>query len=213
VITATIVGNNGQSLLVTDEGAIQAVVHPHPPLYETAYPNLWSQFATTSGSPGGVRDMIVDGSTTPIDFYIAAREDITIWVNRFNVRISDPGARLDRFGALAALTNGLDFFYETGDLGRVVIGERITTNLEFVRLSGGKPSFGTGADAFLADIAGGTGEDTYLPTIDINEIFGAQWGLRLRVGSNDRAGFTVRDNLAGLSVFNIFGTGISMNGD
>lgn len=210
MITAKLVGPDGTAVEVTEEGAFQVVVHPHPPLHESRYPDLWSQFLTVDGTPSGSRDMIVDGSSAPVDFYVNARQDEEIWLNRVNVRISDPGSRLDRFGALTALPNGIDFFYETGDLGRVIIGERITTNLEFVRLSGGKPSFGTGADAFLADISGGAGEDTYLPTIDINEVFGAQWGLRLRKGSNDRVGFTVRDAMAGLSVFNIFGTGIRL---
>ena len=69
-------------------------------------------------------------------------------------------------------------------------------------------AIGTGTDAFKADIAGGGGEDTYLPVIDLADTFGFPYGVRLVANSNDKITFTVSDNLAGLSTFNIKGFGI-----
>ena len=185
------------------EGELNVVVHPHPPKNESIEPLPYSQFFTDNGESNGSNDMIVNGSGTPIDFYISAKSDFDIYIKSITVQISDPGARLDRFGALTELTNGLSFFYEEIDLGELVITEAIKTNLDFFRDSTGGKNFGDGTGAWKADIAGGGGEDTYFPSIDFTALFGLQWGLRLVKGKTDRLVFRVRDNLAGLSVFNI----------
>jgi hypothetical protein len=40
----------------------------------------------------------------------------------------------------------------------------------------------------------------------MEEIYGFQWGLRLRKGTKDRLIFIVQDGLTGLSTFNATGT-------
>jgi hypothetical protein len=199
-----------RSATVDNEGALEVVVHPHPPLDESVYPLPYFQYFTDDGTSSGSNDMVINGGTTPTNFFISASEEYDIFVGRVEVRISDPNARLDRFGALTALSNGVEFFYETGETGRVQISENITTNLQFIRLAGGQPAFGSGTDAFKADIAGGSGEDTYLPSIDMDEIFNLRWGLRLRKGTTDKLGFLIQDNLTGISTFNIFGLGLRL---
>ena len=43
--------------------------------------------------------------------------------------------------------------------------------------------------------------------MDMAEIYGLPWGLRLRKGSLDKLIFRVQDNLTGLSTFNAIATG------
>ena len=73
--------------------------------------------------------------------------------------------------------------------------------------TGGK-DFGNTTNAFRADISGGGGIDTYFPEIDLSERFGLIWGLRLEKATTDKIVFEVRDDLSGLSVFDIKGYGI-----
>jgi len=77
----------------------------------------------------------------------------------------------------------------------------LKSNFDFVRLAGGKPSFGDGAGAFRAGNMFGTSEG-YLPCVDFDEIFNLQWGLRLRKGTNDRIVLRVRDDVTGIDAFN-----------
>ena len=199
-------GGNGAK--IGDEGELNVVVHPHPPISEVISPLPFVQFFTDDGSATGSNDMIVNGSTANVDFYVSASQDFDIYIKSLTVQISDPGASLEKFGALPALTNGVRFFYEQISIGELVIDEAITTNLNFFRSATGGKEFGDGTGAYKADIAGGSGQDTYSPELDFYARFGLQWGLRLVKGSTDRIVFRVRDNLAGLSVFNIKAYGI-----
>ena len=164
----------GNTLKIGGEGELNAVIHPHPPLNESIFPLPFSQFFTDNGKSTGSRDMRVNGASNFIDFYIEAKTDFDVFINSITIQISDPGARLDRFGALTALTNGVKFFYFEVGLGELVISESIKTNLDFFRDATGGKDFGDGTNAWKADIAGGTGEDTYFPSIDFSERFGLQ---------------------------------------
>lgn len=199
---------NGYKLKVDSEGAIEVVIHPHPPLNETITSLPFSQFFTDDGTATGSNNMIVDGSVNTQTFYVAPSNEFDIYINSITIQISDPGARLDRFGALTALTNGVKFYYQNASIGELVISEAIKTNLDFFRDATGGKNFGSGTDAWKADIAGGAGEDTYFPEIDLQERFGLMWGLHLPKDSTGILAFDVRDNLAGLSTFNIKAYGI-----
>jgi hypothetical protein len=196
---------------VTAEGALNVIVHPHPPQGETLFPLPFSQFFTDNGKSTGSSDMRVNGSTNFVDFYIEARANKDIFLKSLTVQISDPGARLDRFGALTALTNGVKFFYFEQKFDELVISESIKTNLDFFRDATGGKDFGEGTSAWRADIAGGGGEDTYFPELNLTERFGLTWGLRLVKGTTDKLVFRVQDDLStGLTAFNIKAYGIQI---
>jgi hypothetical protein len=197
-------GGTKTSLRIDDEGAIGAVVHPHPPRDEVKSPDPFRQYFTNNGS----NDMLVDGSITPVDFTINASSEYDVYVGTMSVIIADAAATLNKFGNLAALTNGVEIFWETQDKGVVQIHEGLKTNLDFMRLSGGEPAIGTGADSFKADLSGG-GADAYLPMIDIQDIFGLQWGLRLRKGTTDKIVVRIKDNVSGMDQFDIIAYGIT----
>ena len=194
------------SAKVGPEGELYTVVHPHPPKDEvdTSIP-----YREKLKNSAGQTNMNVDGSVTAQEFYLEADEDLDIYINSLSVRIADTGSMaLNKFGAEAELTNGVEWTWETNDFGVVTLHEGITTNIEFIRTGHKTHAIGTGTDAYLADVSGGGTEKAYLPIIDISEQFGKPWGIRLRATASDRMVFRVRDDLTGLSTFDIIAYGI-----
>jgi hypothetical protein len=213
-IKVHLIGHSDQKMVtVGDEGELEAVIHPHPPRGEAITAQPFTQYFTDDGTAAGSSDMLVDGSSTPQNFWIQADTvnqtdgGKDIYIKTVSVQISDNGARLNLFGALTALTNGIEFKHITSDFGEIVIADAIKTNLDFVRLGLGSPALGSGTEAFRADVSG-SGADSYLPIIDFSVTFGMQWGLRLRAGSIDKIQFTINDNVSTLDTFNIIGYGI-----
>lgn len=206
-----IVGADGKNTLkINGEGEIGVAVHTHPPIDEdvAAYP--FSQWFTDDGFSTGSNDMLVDGSSTNVDFYICASSTVDIFVKTISVQIADANAVLNKFGNLTALTNGVEFHYKTNKLGDVTIQDEIKTNLDFIRLGLSTAGVGDGSSAFRADVSGGGTADAYLPIIDLSLTFGFPWGLRLKKGSNDCLGFTIKDNVSTMDTFNIKGFGVQL---
>jgi hypothetical protein len=197
-------------LKVNGEGEITVAVHTHPPIEEERESLPFRQYFTDNGASDGSNDLRVDGSATNQDFYIKASDEYDVYVKTISVILADAGARLNLFGALAALTNGIEFLHLTTDRGETIIQEAIQTNLAFVRLGLGDPAVGDGTSAFRADLSGG-GADSYLPVIDMSKTFGLPWGLRMRKNSKDKLIFRVKDDLStGLDQFDIIGYGIKI---
>ena len=49
-----------------------------------------------------------------------------------------------------------------------------------------------------------------MPIIDMAEMFGMTFGLKLRKGTKDKITFRVKDDLTGLSTFNIIAYGLQI---
>jgi hypothetical protein len=197
---------------VTDEGALNVIVHPHPPTVDVTPLLPFRQYFTATGSSGGSNDMRVDGSTTPVDFWVTADNVATkdTWIKTVSVIISDGGARLNLFGALSALTTGIEFLHITNENGEITIHDSIKTNLDFIRLGLSTPAPGDGTTAFRADISG-SGADSYLPVIDFEMTFGLQWGLHLRKGTTDKLVFRINDDLStGIDQFDAIAYGVQI---
>jgi hypothetical protein len=205
-IKAVIEGADGsQKLKVGPEGEAFVVVHPHPPFEEISQSLPYrGRFSNSAGAT----NMNVDGSVTNQDFYLSAINDRDIYVNSISIRIADTGSlALNKFGALTALTNGVEWEWSSQDVGIITLHDGIKTNLEFIRTGHKTSSIGTGNDAYLADVSGGGTESAYLPIIDISEQFGKPWGIRLRKGTNDKMTFRIRDSLTGLTNFDAIAYG------
>lgn len=200
--------DTGRSALVTDERVLQVINHGHPPKSETLFPIPFRERIETDA---GSSDMTVDGSSTTVDFKVKAIQTRDVYIRSISVLIGDDGSpALNKFGALTALTNGVEISYVTQDEGEFVVHDGIKSNLEFIRLGVNTAAIGTGVDAFLADVSGGGSEKSYMPTIDIKETFGMPFGLKLRVDSNDFLAFRIRDDLTGLTTFNAIAYGIQL---
>lgn len=197
---------NSNELTVEDNGAINVYVIPRPPftINEVALPLV--EFLKLNGT--GTTSFVIDGSVTNRDFFVAAK-DYDTYINTIVFEIADAGAVLNQFGALAPLTNGLDFYYFNSSSGKYIIEEGLKTNYSFVKLANFEPSFGTGAAAFQLTNAISASE-AYVGVIDLEDVFGLQWGLKLRADTTDRIGFTVKDSLTGLDQMTIKVYGIRL---
>ena len=129
----------GNKLKLEDEGQIGVVVHPHPPKAEESASKPFRQYFLQDGT--GTNDMRVDGSTTNVEFSILSDTNRDTYIKTLSILIADASATLNKFGNITALTNGVQFSWETQDLGSVVIHEGLTSNFEFVRLGIGQPAF------------------------------------------------------------------------
>jgi hypothetical protein len=193
---------------VNGEGELSVVVHPHPPKdeEENALP-FRARFETAAASS----NMAVDGSASAVLFSVNASTERDIYIKYISLTIGDNGSpALNKFGALAALTNGVKWTWDSQDLGEIVLHDGIKTNLEFIRTGNDTGAIGTGVDSYLADVSGGGTEKSYLPSIDMAELFGLAYGVRLRRGTTDRISFTVRDDLSTLVTFNAIAYGLQL---
>ena len=202
-------GSGGDNKLkINGEGEASVVVHPHPPRGEKLAATPFRQYFTSNGRDTGSNDLRVDGSSVDILFFISADDDQDIYIKTCDILIADASATLDKFGALSALTNGIKFSWITQDIGEVIIHEGLKTNFEFIRLCDNQPAIGSTTNAFRANNVAGSAEG-YTPSIDLAGVFGLPWGVRLRAGTNDCLGWTVRDDLStGLNQVDIIGYGI-----
>lgn len=197
----------GNKAKINGEGEVSVVVHPHPPKDEKITAKPFRQYFRLNGSLSGSNDMRVNGATTNQFFSILADQSEDIYIKTISVLIADATATLNKFGNLTALTNGIVFRWVTTDIGETIIHEGLKTNFNFIRLAQGQPAYGDGATAFQAANMSGTSEG-YLPVIDLEKVFGMQYGLRLRAGTNDKIEFVIRDDVSGVDEFNIIGYGI-----
>jgi hypothetical protein len=186
---------SGNKAIISREGALNIVQHPHPPLSETLeslpYRERFSNGATTN--------MNVDGSTNSVDYTIEASNEYNIYIKTIFVEIEDNGApALNKFGSASALTNGIEWIYFNQDLGEYTLHEGIKTNKEFIKLGIDTAGIGTGTDAFLADVSGGGTSKSYLPVIDLGEMYGMRYGVKLEKGTTDKLIFRINDDLTSL---------------
>ncbi len=208
MLSVRIVNGSGQVLRLGDEGEIPVVIHQHPPINESVSSLPFRQYFTTDGLTSGSNIMNIDGDTNFVDFFITANQDFDIYIKYITVEIGDAGSpALNKFGALTALTNGVQFLWDTNTEPDYVLHEGIKTNKEFIRIASDTGAIGTGTEAYLADVSGGGTEKSYLPSMDMTEIYGLPWGLRLRRATLDKIIFRVQDDLTGLSTFNAIATG------
>jgi len=208
MLTVRLIGEGGKALKINGEGDISVAINQHPPIDEEVVAIPFRQYFTLTGKKGGNSNMARDGSVNYADYYISASNEYDIYIKYITVEIGDGGSpALNKFGNLSALTNGVAFYWNTQQEPFYELHEGIKTNKEFIRIASDTGAIGTGTEAYLADVSGGGTEKSYLPNMDMKEIYGFPWGLRLRKGTLDKLIFRVQDNLTGLSTFNAIATG------
>jgi hypothetical protein len=210
MIKSKLVNGKGKqyAALVNENGALNVVEHPHPPKCDTFEVLPFRARLTDSN---GVFNMNVNGSTLSQDFSVKASSDYDIYIKTIFVEIEDGGApALNKFGALSALTNGVEILYFNQKRGFYTIHDGIKTNKEFIRIGIDTHGIGTGSDAYLADVSGGGTSKSYLPIIDFGEMTGMRYGIKLKKASTDRLVFRINDNLTGLVNFDAIAYGLRM---
>lgn len=193
---------------VDGDGTLNVVTHDHPPRRESRVLIPFRQYLTDDGTSSGDNDMKVNGSVNPVIFSVKAQQDKDIYIRSLSILIADAGATLAQFGNLTALTNGIEFCWETQDLGTLALHEGLKSNFDMVRLADGQPAFGSGNSSFKANNVVSTSE-AFLPVVNLS-IFGGKWGLRLRKGTTDSLFFKINDNLTGVDQFDAVCKGIKI---
>jgi hypothetical protein len=186
---------------VEKSGAVSVVERPFPPFGVQQNVRPFRQFMTDDGTPTGSSDMLVDGSVTPVDFFVEAPQDQDLYVTRISFIVVDQNMTLNQFGNIGALTNGMRLFY-IDELGEVDIADVLQTNFDFVRLCSGLPSFGDGTTAFIANNVDFISEGI-IPILDLKDTFGFRWGLEFRNGSTQKLILRIRDDITGIDAMNV----------
>ena len=198
----------GTSAAITSEHALCLQDTGIPPLTQIGNIIIFRQFLTTTGISTGSNNMLVNGSSTNVDFSVNAQQKKDTFITSINFVIADMNPTLNLFGAITALTNGCKLVYEDQN-GEVIISDQLTSNWEFVRLCQGNPAFSEGVNsAFRAKNVFGTVAG-YLPTLDFRATFGLRWGIRLRAGTGDKIKLVIRDDVSGIDQFDCIAYGFS----
>lgn len=202
MLKTKVINENGQSLNIDNEGNLNVVAHKRPPIVQDTTLLPLRQYFQSNGS----RDMDVDGSVNSVDFSIDANAESQISVKSMFVSIVDAGASLSEFGNLPALTNGVEFIWQSQDFGEIVIANELKSNFDFVAFGGGNPAYGNGATAFIAPNVIGN-EEAIITFIDFQKLFGFEYGIPLRKGTKDKLIFRINDNVSGVTSFTAIGYG------
>lgn len=192
------------ALKIENDGALNAYIIPRPPLNTDQLAVPFAEYMKLDGV--GTSSFLINGSVTNRDFCIVAKE-YDVYINSLVFTITDAGAILNQFGAIAALTNGLEFYYFNQIVGKYTIESGLKSNYDMIRLANFEPAFGTAANAMQLTNVIGTSE-AYVGVIDLEDIFGLQYGLRLRANSTDKIGFIVKDNITGIDGMDVKAYGI-----
>ncbi len=165
---------------------------------------IFRQHLTDDGLSSGSHDMLVDGSTTPAEFWIPAHEDNDRYITAVSFVIGDGGANLNEFGGISALTNGCVFEYaRSGEV--VTIHDELKSNWDFIRMCMGFPAFGDAASAFRGTNVEG-GAEAFMPVFNFLSVM-PPYGLKLDTGTMQRLTLRVNDDCTAPDVFNAIAYG------
>ena len=216
----------GIKAIVDDGGYLRTQPSPYPANDDRDLTFVFRQFLTLNGD-GTTNSMLVDGSTTSQLFYIEGGPEDDIYITSLSFLIQANGIVLgdDFAGNGAALTNGCRLYYEDKN-GEINIGTTLQTNFDFIRLCQGNPSFSDPTlGPFIApSVAGGGGgkgsaaADAIIPVLNISDIFGLPYGIKLQRGTTHKLVLEVNDNItAGVlganAAFNIIAYGFKRKPD
>lgn len=197
----------GHKALVIEENCLGVSEVGYPPI--TPIPQkvrIFRGYLTTAHPDSTADDdmRINASSSNPAEYVVTATDDADRYITMLSFMIADASGVLNKFGALAALTNGCHLYYET-EQGIVTIHEALRTNWDFVRLCCGNPAFGDGFNAFLAGKVIGNSEG-YIPVLDIKGLM-PPYGIRLSMGTKQRIVLKVRDDTTGVDGFDCIAYG------
>ena len=145
---------------------------------------------------GGSKDMNINGLSTPVNFRYTCPTDKVVFLYRINILIIDASMKMDKFGGLSALANGVEIgFYDSSDtlILDPTDGDNISIVADFSILAG-----------VDAQIHVGAGVDAAFIRWTFEKCVGGPF--RLNVG--EYLQFKIRDNLSTIDEFHTMAQGI-----
>lgn len=145
----------------------------------------------TEGLNAGDVDQVVNGSVTPVEFYIESDPDYDIFVMFVLVMISDVGTNHSEWGNMGVLPNGFDLIVKESGQETFLI-EKAKTGGQLIEQSGFYFPYGNaGTMNELVNWTGGA--DAQSALMPLREF--VPGGLRLGRGTFDRITAVVNDNI------------------
>tara|TARA_R110000796_G_scaffold41179_2_gene101973 strand:+ start:20362 stop:21036 length:675 start_codon:yes stop_codon:yes gene_type:complete len=191
----------GLTARVEPDRSLRVMPMPYPPTSDHPV----EVFRVKMALPDGSTSMLVDGSVTEKIFSVNADRISDIYITQLSFLIVDASATLAKFGNLTALTVGCSLEYDS-TRGSVVIDNALKSNFDLVRLCAGEPSFGSGGDAFRGNNVIGN-SDAFFPSLDIQDVFGMPYGIRLGQGSDQALRFHIHDDITLMDAMDVIAFG------
>ena len=177
--------------LITDQNAL-CVAQIVPPLETSGTESRQRYFNNllgSTGAGGGTTSQNVDGST-PQEFFIGSNSSFDIRIEKVVILIVGNSITLSKFGAISALTNGIDLkVRESGE--ETFIYQAAKTNGEIIVQTGAVNNI----------YANFSSTDNGI-VIEVN-LMERQGGLRIGRGTQDRLRAIVNDDLQTVKDFTI----------
>lgn len=151
-------------------------------------------FLGTAGLGLGTLDEAVDGSVTPVEFYVAANNDYDIHITHAMVFVGNTTIAHPSFGGGAPLTNGWDLKSIESDVDSFLI-EKAKSLSQIIMQTGAREGYGDGAKAWEITAFGTAGLDGFVATIHISQYIPG--GIRIGRGTVDRFVSVINDNAVG----------------
>ena len=201
-------GGSGLKARVTSGGYLNTQPSPYPAEDNRDLALVFREFLTLNGD-GVTTSMLVDGSTNSQLFYIQGEPEDDIYVTSLSFIVQGSGIVLgnDFAGSGSPLANGCRIYYEDKN-GEVNIATSLQTNFDFIRLCQGQPAFNNGDSStatgpFIApSIAGGGGgkgggsaADAIIPVLNVKNVFGLPYGIKLQRATTNRLVIEINDDL------------------
>lgn len=171
-----------------EDRALLTTTYPTPPLIEQKTV-IFSQSLTDDGLSTGNTSLLVDGSITPVEFWIPADESDDRYITQLNILVvyPSPSAKFAEFADDGgALTNGFTITYERDDRTIQIDGD-LKTNGDFMRLST-PPNFTEVRSMLLVNDYG------YSVNLDLTKVM-PPLGVKLDGGTLQRFILTVNDDI------------------
>jgi len=159
---------------------------------------VFSQQMTDDGTSSGSSDLGIDGSGTPVNYYIKADEDNDRYISKLSFICGyGVSAQLWEFAdSNGALTNGIRVFYtDTNGNERTIMNPK--TNYGFQRASLLPFSRNNWEDRGFA----AAGDYGWLATIPL-DVMVPPFGIKLDRGTNQKLTITIRDDCTDADLFN-----------
>lgn len=193
------IGNGTRQVEVTPEGSLYVAASPFPP-FVTQLTRPLRQYFTLGGTPTGDNDLGQDGSVTNLDFCIPADPNDDMYIKHISFLVGYGGAAFPyEFGDGAALTNGVQIFYDSQS-GATDIHDGIKSNQDLFRLSATPVN-----STWELRGVGAANDYGYFVEAGLTQ-FSPEYGVKLDAGSNQKMVIRIRDTMTAVS-----GAGDSFN--
>ena len=192
---------SGVDAIVTGDQELLVTASTYPPFGPQKIAPF-RQYLTDDGTATGSNMMGVDGSVTPVEFFIPAAGSDDRYITRISVIVGYGGTgKPFQWADGAALTNGFEMYYDS-PRGVVNIHDAIKSNQDLFRLG----EVGFLPSDWETRHVDGLNDYGYIMSIDFKSLF-PTLGLKLGAGTTQRLVMRVRDNATNADSFNMIAYG------